>query len=473
MRILCVNLIKTSHKSVAEVFLKLSPRVQFRAPQWVFIDVAPTLPLFQSEAQMVEECGQICQQLQIKAQLAIADTPWAAQILSQFHEEFITTPGEDLQALQSLPVSSLVWLEGLRPWNCPPQHLQQIASFLQMLGLSTLGQIHTLNLSSWQERWGVLGEQIWQRLHHCERQVISPLVPSEPLRFYQHLDFPISLVSFLLRQLEKAVIYLFARLEGRGQFAERLKLILHCEYSDARLEVNVAPVSASRDRSLFLTLLEQKLSSLNLENPIREFEINLISCAEKQQQLNFWQPQASDQDKLERLISLLQQTQTRVGFYQLCDAILPEQSWQLSNQPASYTPIADTHSRGKARAPETKTPSAWGRQLHHQLHHQLDHQLDHQLKEAYGKPITEAFRPTRLLSTPRLLKKIELKGLRFLSQNPIERLESPWWQEGLPDEPQSRPPSRDYFYAVSDRGQCLWVYRDHHSQAYYVHGYFD
>src|SRR5690606_37767053 len=137
------------------------------------------------------------------------------------------------------------------------------------------------------ERWGETGALIWKRIHAKDRQVVSPLVPTDPLEDYVHLDFPVSLVSLLLHQVQKSIAFLFARLQGRRLIAQRLTLILHCEYSNARHKIEIEPVTPSRDRSLFLTLIENRLNDLDLENPIRDFEIQVTPVPEKSQQLDF------------------------------------------------------------------------------------------------------------------------------------------------------------------------------------------
>ncbi|MES2855838.1 MAG: hypothetical protein V4692_08240, partial [Bdellovibrionota bacterium] len=89
----------------------------------------------------------------------------------------------------------------------------------------------------------------------------------------------------------------------------------------------------------------------------------------------------------------------------------------------------------------------------------------------YGANIASAPRPTRILPQPILLTLEELQGLKILSYNPIERLEDAWWEEARgPTEPGLK---RDYYFAVSREGQCLWVYQDLQSEEYFLHGYFD
>jgi protein ImuB len=45
-----------------------------------------------------------------------------------------------------------------------------------------------------------------------------------------------------------------------------------------------------------------------------------------------------------------------------------------------------------------------------------------------------------------------------------ERIESGWWDE--------HDVGRDYYTAKNGSGQRLWVFRDHRTRAWFVHGLF-
>jgi protein ImuB len=55
------------------------------------------------------------------------------------------------------------------------------------------------------------------------------------------------------------------------------------------------------------------------------------------------------------------------------------------------------------------------------------------------------------------------RGSIELSSGP-ERIESGWWDE--------QDVGRDYYTAVSSRGQKLWIFRDRHSRVWHLHGLF-
>jgi hypothetical protein len=45
---------------------------------------------------------------------------------------------------------------------------------------------------------------------------------------------------------------------------------------------------------------------------------------------------------------------------------------------------------------------------------------------------------------------------------PLERLELPWLQT-----------ARDYWIALNERRQCVWLFREIGSSTYFLHGYVD
>lgn len=106
-------------------------------------------------------------------------------------------------------------------------------------------------------------------------------------------------------------------------------MILHCEYSKAQHKIEIEPNTPSRNRDLFATLLEKRLENLDLLNPVRDFEMHIVPCPEKEGQLDFFEPRVSDSDKLQTLFSLLLQSGVKPGLYEIEPAILPERGWQL------------------------------------------------------------------------------------------------------------------------------------------------
>ena len=436
-------------KAVAEAFLKFSPRVSFREPNLLFIDVATTAHLFRSlaapgnpESGVMNGAVALAKELGFETKAAISDTAAGAHALahscSSNSPTTICHPGEERETLQPLSLPLLLHMEGLVPWK-NARAVEQIVTFFYMLGFQTIGDLDRFSLTSLQDRWGETGALLWKRINGVEQQVISPLLPTEALKEYVYLEFPISLTSLLLHQVRRSMQFLFARLQGRALYASRLVLHMHCEYSNTGFKVEVEPNNPNRNIELFLTLLENKLANVDLDNPIREFEIEVIPVAERAQQFDFFEPRTSDSDKLDSLVSLLEQASVRTGRYRLQDAVMPENSWVMSS-----TDVCGNLALATRQMPITEGA--------------------YQYLPEYGTSVHTAPRPTRLLKAPRALTSFEMQKIQILTGHPIERLEDAWWEKGE---------RRDYYFAISSEGQCLWIYQDPENKTYYLHGYFD
>ena len=436
-------------KAVTEAFLKYSPRVQFRQAigdelGWVFIDIASTSHLFHGEEGLMRSAEALARDLGFGVQCAVADTPAGAQAFATVQPYGIIPPGEERERLKDLSLPLLLQLEGLEPWERPTV-VESIVTFFMMLGFKNAGDLSRFTPASLQERWGETGALLWKRLNAQDRQVISPLVPTEALHDFVHLDFPISLVSLLLHHAEKSLDFLFARLQGRRLFTGKLVLTLHCEYSKAQHRIEIEPNTPSRDRELFATLLENRLSELDLENPIRDFELEVDPVPEKSSQLDFFEPRTTDDDKLQTLFSLLTQSMLKPGLYRIEPSIAPERAWRIASA-AEHAPALAPVGRETVIGEDERAVAPQPR---------------------YGEAVMAAPRPTRILRVPEPLTIDELQRLKILSNSPIERLESGWWDN------EGEMMKRDYYFAVSPEGQCLWIYQDLRNEEYFLHGYFD
>jgi protein ImuB len=421
---------------VAENFLTFSPRVHYRAPGLVFMDITSTAKMFGGEQRLLDEALHVSREFFADTEGAVSDTPWGAQALTAERPGTISPPTREASDLAQAPLARLHQLEGLIAWRSA-EDVEDIVDFFHMLGIHRLGQIRGFQVDSFRERWKDTGTLIWKRLHGLDKQVISPLLPSEALEDYIHLDFPVSLLPFLLHCLERGLRRLMARLQGRGEFARKIVVQLFCEYSGRVHLVELQPASPGRDLELFMKLLENKLAEVALDNPIKQIQIEVVPCPEKVNQLSFFEPRVSDQEKLSQLVSVLQQARLTTGFLRPQDEILPEESWTVSAEFEDYEPVED----------EVEIE---GRSF--------------QIRPAYSSSLTQAPRPSRLLRKPKALHTRELDRFQFLSHQPIERLEDGWWENSR---------GRDYYFALSPRGQYVWLFYDHIERQYYLHGYFD
>ncbi len=441
MRILCINLQQIQEPSCAEVFLKFSPRVQFRYPHFVFADVDSTTGLFGGELQLMKQAVDLARGFAPQATAAIASTTYFAQMMVQFQPFDIAPENEDLSLIKAFSLASLIEMEGLFAWPKLRQ-IEHIIQFFQSLGLHTLEEIWDFSLSSFRERWGDIGVTAWNRLHALEKQIISPLNTQDPLSTYGYFDDPVSLLPVLQQQLQPQLHYLFLRLQGLQRNAQKLQLTLFCEYSGKQNQFEVEPVSPSRDEKLFYDLMCKKLAEFSLQNPIREFEMQVFDAPDKVHQFDFFEPRDTSEDRWRRLISFAKQSQVEMGFLQQEAAHLPEHAYQLiTDWPKDFKPTDFVERRT------------------------INEYEALQMKSVFAKALAKSPRPSLLLRKPQLLSGFEINEFRFLSRIPAERIESSWWLD--------QHEIRDYYYALSQRGQLTWIFQDRSSREYYLHGYFD
>jgi protein ImuB len=436
MRILCLSLQQNLEPSCAEIFLKFSPRVQFRFPGYIFIDIESTAGLFGGELQTLKKVIELARSFAPKATAAIADSAPVAQMMVNFRPFEVSRSGEDTKVISKLPVLALRELEGLEAWS-QKRVIEHIIKFFNMMGMEWIEDVYHFQQASFRERWGDVGTLLWKRLHGQDFQMVSPLITQEPLNGYAYFDDPVGFSAILMEKLQPQLQFLFHRLEGLGRFAQRIELILHCEYSNKRHSFFIEPVSPSRDAHLFKELLLQKLENLDLENPIREFEIQIYDSPEKIDQLDFFEARDQTEDRWKRLMSLAQQSDIEMGFLQIEPAHLPEESFSFQTDwPKKF---------------EAKDLIQWQEKAI-------------QIKKVHAKELGDSPRPSLLLKEPLQLSKIMLEKMKLLTRFPTERIQSTWWKSEK---------ARDYYFALSKKGQLLWIYQDLHTQNYFLQGYFD
>jgi hypothetical protein len=182
--------------------------------------------------------------------------------------------------------------------------------------------------------------------------------------------------------------------------------------------------------------MENKLNDINLDNPIQQFELSILPCPERMQQAPLREPRQTDQSHPNK-VGVFNQAELTTGFLRPKDEIWPEESWEIT--------------------PEFEGETLAGQTIH------IEEQ-SFQIRPSPSSAMTSAPRPSRVLKKPRALSRLELDRFQFLSSQPIERLEDSWWNGSR---------GRDYYFALSDKGQFAWIFHDRIENQYYVHGYFD
>lgn len=470
---------------LSEVLMMFSPRVTYRhkhegnhgsgrdagrhagrdaggAKIWFFLDLGTHATWIQrnfgTEARLMEGVFQKLTSLDFQARAAIADTAPAAQAFAAVYSFWISSPGRTKDDLERLPLQAVSQLEGLIPWE-HPSRVETVANFFTLLGFATLADLRAFTPAAFHERWGEMGDRLYRRLqgrNDLDPQPIAPYIPVDALKSYIHLDFPVSIVSLLLHEVEGALKRLLARLEGRRLMARRLRLKLRCEYSGHEHVFSIEPSTPTRDLRFFRVLLENRLERIELLNPIQDLELEIDPTPERETQDGFLDRTTMDETKLAILTSLLGQEGATAGFAEIHEHIWPENTWMLNPDATKIKPKAsygDSATRG------------------------LLDETGFSPRFQYGQELKSAPRPTLLLKKPRVLSTDEIAGLHFYSGRPVERLEHGWWEEraGPDDFPLGHlaVPRRDYYIARDKHGRTLWLFQDPSSDTFYLHGAFD
>lgn len=432
MRVLCLRFRKEINSSWADVFLRFSPCVAVRTPSLIFLEVSSTAPLFGGEKNLQAKAEALGEELSgDRVQGAVAGTAPTAQVLSRFA----------VDSLAEAPLEALVELEGLHPWE-DSDFPKRVIESLRQMGVRGLAEVLLLPATSWRERWGSRGEILWRRLCEKDRQVISPHQAREPFYTYLYFEDALGRLSFLEHALRPALRELFLRLAGRGCFAKILTIILHGEFSEKKWTLSVAPATPGRDQDLFLDLLLKKCEGFDFLNPVKEVELLVEDVPELNRQLDFFEPREAGTDRWQRLLSFARMAGIQMGFIERKAGIFPEERVRFVEADVQHFESQD---RWESEGGEAR------------------------LKAVYDKDFFRAPRPALMLASPRRLQASEMSRWRKWTTLPTERWVGEWWS-GDPSAPAA---GRDYFFAESEDGRVVWIYRDRVTGDYYLQGAFD
>ena len=195
--------------------VRYSPAVATDPPDGLFLDITGVAHLWGGEAAMLDDLLARLAGQGIRARAAIAGSAGAAWALARCGEDrTVVAPGEEAEALASLPVTAL---------RLEPQTAAQLAR----LGLARIGQIASLPRAQLARRFG---QATLTRLDQALARAEEALVFSRPpTPWFARLAFaePISAPEDLARASRDIAQRLCARLLAEGQGASRFELAFH------------------------------------------------------------------------------------------------------------------------------------------------------------------------------------------------------------------------------------------------------
>lgn len=397
--------------------MAFTPTVSIEAEQGLLLEIAGCLNYFGGLPSLLQQVEHGLLQLGFDACLAVAPTAAAAMLLAQSgHNGCWMTQAELLPVLDVLSVAHLPAAGTLQSW-------------LQGLGVRTLGACRRLPRKGLARRIGpaflLLLDQLYGEAPDPRAVVAPPLCFSQSLT----LPYPVTQAEALLfagRRLCEAAAGFLA---GHGAGARLLRWSLMARDGAPQL-LDVGLLAPSRSAEQFIALLREHLQHTSLQAPIEVLQLEI--CEHEPlagEDLSLWQQGGASAKGAAALPQLLSRLQARLGESAVqrlncADEHRPELAWR-------GTPVRSAGAGEGARAV---------RQL----------------------------RPAWLLATPQLLSLVDgvpwYQGPLLLSASP-ERIESGWWDD--------LPVRRDYFLARSRAdGSCYWVFQEHGSGLWYLHGVF-
>lgn len=352
-------------------------------------------------------------ELQQSAQLAIAPTRSGAALLALTRDG---APAADAAALErrlaAVPVDLL-------PWP------QAVLEALHGVGLRSLGDLFGLPRTSFARRFGHERLLELDRLRGLAPEPVQAITPPPVFRRRLDLAGEVDTLEGLLFPLRRMSVELQNWLRARD--TGLLSLELQCEHANRRrTRFGLRFLSAHRDGGRILDALRERLNRAPLDSPVRALRLSVddLGAVPGGQMALF----SGEHD-------------TRLQWTETVERLLA----RLGEQ-ALWTPAAvEDHRPERAGA-------------RHPASH-ADHRHSGPVEDLIGNPgdLCGTRHPLWLLPTPVLLPSIPK-----VSGEP-ERIESGWW-----DGADAR---RDY-HTIDWQHARAWVFRDHASNRWYLHGWF-
>lgn len=231
----------------------LSPRVSLDPPDGLLLDITGCAHLFGGEAEMGREALTRLQDLQLQAQIGIADTKGAAQALARFGsgEVSVAPPGQSMEALAPLPIAAL---------SLPDKMIGE----LTRAGLTLIGHLHKQKPAELARRFGL---RLTQQLGMASGLAPDPVTPKAADPTYaarMTLPEPIGFLEDLENVLQRLATQVCGRLSNDQRGARRFQLTVRCvDTGDHHLSIGFA--RPCWDVDAVLRQFSHSLSRLEIE----------------------------------------------------------------------------------------------------------------------------------------------------------------------------------------------------------------
>ena len=417
---------KSSLEAVAGWATQFTSLVSLAPPQALLLEVGGSERLFGGVQLLAEVIEQGLRQLGYGARIAVAPTPLAALLLSRAGAGTMSHPHSMTGDLAGVSLRN----SGLE---------KKVVEQLRTLGLRTFADCYRLPRDGLARR---VGPQVVAFLDKVLGKRADPRLPFVvPKHFERYLSLPdeVENLEALLFALRRLLLELTGLLRASDAGIQEIEITLrHRKHQSTRIDVGL--LSPSRDEHHLQSLIKERLDRITLPSPveciqIRTGEFSALAPVD----LDFFDTTAHRSEDWPRLVEKLEARLGRGAVYgvNVFSEYRPERAWQSQTSKLGF-PLP-TGERNKVRGRGVPNPDA-------------------SLKS----------RPIWLLPEPLLLRtknhRPRFRGPLTLPR-PRERIESGWWD--------GNDVSRDYFVAVNETGERLWIFRDRRSPTtWYMHGIF-
>ncbi len=400
----------------------LSPRVALDPPDGLLLDITGCAHLFGGEAAMGHEALTRLSDLQIQAQIGIADTKGAAQALARFgaREVSVAPPGQTAEALAALPVAALALPD-------------KMVSELARAGLTTIGHLHQQKSAELARRFGLPLTRQLGAASGIEPDPVTPKAADPTYAARMTLPEPIGFLEDLENVLQRLATQICGRLEKDQRGARRFQLTVRCvDTGDHHMGIGFArPCS---DPDAVLRQFSHPLSKLEIEYGADWFRLS----AEHIEPIRLKQGSfGEDAQRADQRLILIETLGNRLGFDHI-------------------------------------------RIFHARDNHVPEHEFE-QIEAAGAIPAWQAAprpRPVRLFTPPEFIEvehpgrpplNFKWRRMRFTTDRAHgpERITPRWYRE---DDPRTR----DYWQVQTQEGRRLWLltYPGDTAEDWYVAGEF-
>ncbi len=423
---------------LADISDRYTPLVGLDPPDGLILDITGCAHLFAGEEKLRDDLMQRCHRAGIEVQASIAGTPDAARALARFGGAAIVPPGQEGEAVRTLPSAAL----GLAP---------ETVVALARAGLKTVGDLVARPRAPLAARFGAELTARLERTTGSQDIGITPRRPLPACVVERHSAEPIADMDTVLAILAGLASQAARMLEGRGEGGRAFEAaFLRTDGAVRRIAVTTG--RPLRDPKALMRLLSERFDSLEEAlDPGFGFDIIRLgviaseALAPAQASLD---GRLVEEDEVADLIDRLGARFGREAVRRLArvDTHIPERS--ARTLPASTAP---TNGSGWG-APDPGMPPA--RPLY-----------------LFGRP-----QPIETLAEVPDGPPLRFRWRRVLHE--IARAEGPeriapeWWREA------DDALTRDYYRVEDSTGRRFWVFREGQygegglSPRWFIHGTF-